>query len=56
MAEHPQHCDTEIRVRYAETDRMGFLHHAHYPVYRGSRFLPCRREAGLSVSETGTLR
>jgi acyl-CoA thioester hydrolase len=22
-----------IRVRYAETDRMGLLHHAHYPVY-----------------------
>jgi acyl-CoA thioester hydrolase len=22
-----------IRVRYAETDRMGFLHHANYPVY-----------------------
>jgi acyl-CoA thioester hydrolase len=26
-------CDSEIRVRYAETDRMGYLHHAQYPVY-----------------------
>jgi acyl-CoA thioester hydrolase len=25
--------DITIRVRYAETDRMGLLHHAHYPVY-----------------------
>jgi acyl-CoA thioester hydrolase len=22
-----------IRVRYAETDRMGLLHHANYPIY-----------------------
>jgi len=26
-------CDTTIRVRYAETDRMGLLHHANYAVY-----------------------
>ena len=25
--------DLEIRVRYAETDRMGLLHHANYVVY-----------------------
>src|SRR5438105_1004315 len=25
--------ETTIRVRYAETDRMGLLHHAHYLVY-----------------------
>ena len=25
--------DTQIRVRYAETDRMGLLHHANYLVY-----------------------
>src|SRR5882724_11306046 len=25
--------DTIIRVRYAETDRMGLLHHANYLVY-----------------------
>ena len=25
--------ETTIRVRYAETDRMGLLHHANYLVY-----------------------
>jgi acyl-CoA thioester hydrolase len=25
--------EIQIRVRYAETDQMGFLHHAHYAVY-----------------------
>ena len=25
--------EIQIRVRYAETDRMGLLHHAHYLVY-----------------------
>lgn len=28
-----QSCDVSIRVRYAETDRMGYLHHATYFVY-----------------------
>jgi acyl-CoA thioester hydrolase len=28
-----QSCRTEIRVRYAETDAMGYLHHAQYFVY-----------------------
>jgi acyl-CoA thioester hydrolase len=26
-------CDVQIRVRYAETDAMGYLHHAQYFVY-----------------------
>ena len=26
-------CEIEIRVRYAETDAMGYLHHAQYFVY-----------------------
>lgn len=26
-------CDIQIRVRYAETDAMGYLHHAQYFVY-----------------------
>ena len=25
--------ETTIRVRYAETDRMGLLHHANYLIY-----------------------
>lgn len=29
----PDSVETSIRVRYAETDRMGLLHHANYLVY-----------------------
>lgn len=29
----PAHGEIAIRVRYAETDRMGLLHHANYLVY-----------------------
>jgi acyl-CoA thioester hydrolase len=29
----PDSHEITIRVRYVETDRMGFLHHAHYFVY-----------------------
>ncbi len=33
MPEPVESCEVEIRVRYAETDAMGYLHHARYPVY-----------------------
>jgi len=33
MAERVASCDIQIRVRYAETDAMGYLHHAQYFVY-----------------------
>ena len=33
MAEPLSSHDLEIRVRYAETDAMGYLHHAQYLVY-----------------------
>ncbi len=33
MPEAAESCETEIRVRYAETDAMGYLHHAQYLVY-----------------------
>jgi acyl-CoA thioester hydrolase len=33
MPQPPHSCDVEIRVRYAETDAMGYLHHAQYFVY-----------------------
>ena len=29
----PESHETNVRVRYAETDRMGLLHHANYFVY-----------------------
>lgn len=28
-----QACDIEVRVRYAETDPMGYLHHSRYAVF-----------------------
>ncbi|MFQ5804911.1 MAG: acyl-CoA thioesterase [Phycisphaerae bacterium] len=33
MAKPISSCDVRIRVRYAETDAMGYLHHAQYFVY-----------------------
>jgi acyl-CoA thioester hydrolase len=33
MPEPVQSCDIELRVRYAEVDRMGALHHSQYWVY-----------------------
>jgi acyl-CoA thioester hydrolase len=33
MGEPVPSCTIEIRVRYAETDAMGYLHHAQYFVY-----------------------
>jgi len=33
MADTPQRCDIEVRVRYAECDAMGYLHHARYFEY-----------------------
>jgi acyl-CoA thioester hydrolase len=33
MAAPRASCDLQIRVRYAETDAMGYLHHAQYFVY-----------------------
>ena len=33
MPEPIQSCDIQIRVRYSETDAMGYLHHARYFIY-----------------------
>jgi acyl-CoA thioester hydrolase len=33
MAEHTDEHELTLRVRYAETDQMGFVHHANYLVY-----------------------
>jgi acyl-CoA thioester hydrolase len=40
-----------IRVRYAETDRMGLLHHANYFVYFEMGRTELLREKGLSYRE-----
>jgi acyl-CoA thioester hydrolase len=47
----PDSHDTPIRVRYAETDRMGFLHHANYFVYFEEGRTELLRAAGLSYRD-----
>jgi acyl-CoA thioester hydrolase len=44
-------CETEIRVRYAETDRMGYLHHAQYLVYFEQARTELLRRQGVSYRE-----
>lgn len=43
--------DISIRVRYAETDRMGLLHHANYFVYFEMGRTELLRRRGLSYKE-----
>lgn len=40
-----------IRVRYAETDRMGLLHHANYLVYFEQGRIELLRTAGLNYKD-----
>jgi acyl-CoA thioester hydrolase len=43
--------ETTIRVRYAETDRMGLLHHANYLVYFEQARTELLRSCGVSYKE-----
>jgi acyl-CoA thioester hydrolase len=43
--------EIEIRVRYAETDRMGLLHHANYLVYFEQGRTELLRQQGLSYRD-----
>jgi acyl-CoA thioester hydrolase len=43
--------ETAIRVRYAETDRMGLLHHANYLVYFEQARTELLRSLGLSYRD-----
>jgi len=40
-----------IRVRYAETDRMGLLHHANYLVYFEQARIELLRQQGISYKD-----
>src|SRR5947209_5953105 len=42
---------TTIRVRYADTDRMGFLHHANYLVYFEQGRTELLRQCGLTYKD-----
>lgn len=43
--------EIEIRVRYAETDRMGLLHHANYLVYFEQARTELLREKGRAYRD-----
>jgi acyl-CoA thioester hydrolase len=43
--------ETQIRVRYAETDRMGLLHHANYLVYFEQARTELLRSQGLTYRD-----
>jgi acyl-CoA thioester hydrolase len=43
--------ETQIRVRYAETDRMGLLHHANYLVYFEQARTEFLRTQGLTYKD-----
>jgi len=47
----PESDELTIRVRYAETDRMGLLHHANYIVYFEAARTELLRKRGLSYRE-----
>ena len=48
---HPQSHEIAIRVRYAETDRMGLLHHANYFIYFEMGRTELLRLRGLSYRD-----
>lgn len=43
--------ETQIRVRYAETDRMGLLHHANYLIYFEQARTELLRDQGLTYKD-----
>jgi acyl-CoA thioester hydrolase len=43
--------ETQIRVRYGETDRMGYLYYGHYPEYFEVSRTDMIRSLGLSYKE-----
>jgi acyl-CoA thioester hydrolase len=51
LASMSESSETSIRVRYAETDRMGLLHHANYFVYFEIGRTELLRQRGLTYRE-----
>ena len=51
MAEHTQENEVEIRVRYAECDPMGYLHHAKYFEYLELARTELLRASGISYAD-----
>ena len=44
-------CDIQIRVRYSESDAMGYVHHARYALYFEMGRIELLRQCGLSYRE-----
>jgi acyl-CoA thioester hydrolase len=44
-------CETTLRVRYAETDQMGVVHHANYIVWFEAGRIEFLRQLGFSYGE-----
>jgi acyl-CoA thioester hydrolase len=40
-------CETRVRVRYGETDRMGYAHHANYALYFEEGRTELMRQMGM---------
>ncbi len=51
MNKTPQSCQIEIRVRYAEVDQMGSLHHSRYWVYFEMGRTELLRSQGVSYRQ-----
>ncbi len=47
----PKRGECQIRVRYAETDRMGLLHHANYLIYFEQARTELLRDVGYSYRD-----
>lgn len=44
-------CETQIRIRYGETDRMGYAYYGYYPLYYEQGRTELLRQFGLSYRE-----
>lgn len=44
-------CEIELRVRYAETDQMGVVHHSHYATYFELGRTELLRQCGFSYRD-----
>lgn len=51
MSETAEAGEVQIRVRYAETDRMGLLHHANYLIYFEQARTELLRAKGVSYRD-----
>ena len=48
--------ETNLTVRYAETDQMGIVHHSVYPIWFESARTDFLKQAGIVLSRHGEKR